>query len=174
MDDENIQKKILNYLDLAEQAKQEQAQHASLENKKQLFDQVLESMGLTQADRQGLSLQAEEDLRKATHAYRVHQEAQAFLHATRARKLMPFDERPLALLLKLRRKGVHADETEELALRKELTLINPDHPELEIVGSDPDKYRLILIKALGPWLAVFSITAGLVFITLIYAVAIFL
>ena len=166
MDDKAFQNKIVAYLDRAEQLREAAEKNASLEEKKELFTQVLSSMGLSVEEQQALSREGQQNLQAAQNAFEMGSYAECERMASRAHQLLPFEERPIVLLLQLHSRGKIDQPKLAEDLRQELRVLNPEHPVLHapvpVRAADQESIRVYLVISL--FFLLFSLTAvGFVF-----------
>ncbi|MEC8380662.1 MAG: hypothetical protein VXZ96_10100 [Myxococcota bacterium] len=134
MDDKSFQKKIVDFLDRADEIRERAEQSASLEEKEALFATVLSSMGLNEAEQAAMKEEGAADLEMAEHYFDRAQYEECEVKASRAHQLLPFAEKPIVLLLQLHQRGKLRHTAQVPKLKSELLQLNPEHS----VFNNPD------------------------------------
>ena len=132
MDDKALQKKIVLFMERADEIRQEIDDSNDLDKKKALFSKVLDSMGLDEQQQLALFEEGEHNMQQAQLDFEGARYEECEKNANLAYKLLPFDERPVVLLLHLNALQ-HVDKPNEVQrLKTELAALNPNHPLLAV------------------------------------------
>jgi len=134
MNDKEKQRLINDYLSSAERIQQQnirKEQHQkNLEKDKKIFEQVVEDMGLSPEAQMEIKQFAEDSLNTAQDHYFKNELKESIKLAEKSRRLMPYDLRPMELLLRIcLSEGPYFAPQKAEKYAKKILQINPSHKE---------------------------------------------
>jgi len=141
MNDKDKQTLIQNYLAAADRVLQEEVHNLedhqkNLEQDQVIFERVVEELGLSSEEQENLSTVAIEFLNTAQDYYFRKEYGQSIELGERAQQLLPYDVRPLELLLQIFSSSPHREGEKALQIAKRILAINPAHQQArEVVHS---------------------------------------
>lgn len=139
MDDKDVQKRIALYLEASEKMKKDRSldaeKHAkTVEAKKKLFDQVVSEMGLSDDEQQELETIGNNFLNIAQDFYFKGDAEQSITFAKKSVQLLPYDIRPLELLLTIHlKKQNHTSQEKAKEYAAEILKLEPTHKNALVI-----------------------------------------
>lgn len=139
MDDKDVQKRIALFLEASDKMKKDRAldseEHAkNVESKKKLFQQVVSELGLSLEEQKELEEIGINFLNIAQDFYFKSDLEQAIAFAEKSAQLLPYDVRPLELLLTIHLKGQdNASQENAKKYAAEILKLQPSHQNALVV-----------------------------------------
>ena len=159
MNDSDRQRLIHNYLAAADRLQLASEHQKSLEQDKHIFEQVIAELGLSSEQQQHLKQIALDDLNSAQDHFFKNDLAQSIELAERAQQLLPYDLRPLELLLR-----IYVQEKEPEQARYYATSIlnlDPNHREAKQALQQRSDSRMTPVMLAGAGLLLLAGGAAL-------------
>ena len=128
MKEEELQKKIEDYIDAIEELEKNPKTTPSLEENRQLFRKVMENMGLSPAEQEQLAQKGQDFVARAKSHYAEGDFAHSRNLAQKAEKLLPFDVTPKDVLLQIYVHTPLQDPQKARIYARNILQLAPRHP----------------------------------------------
>ena len=142
MNEDELQKKIEDYLEAVQELEETNKKSSSLEEEQKLFHEVMQNMGLSKADQEQLTQKGRDFVFRAKEHYAEGDFGHSKNLALKAEKLLPFDAAPKDILLQIYVHSPLQDPQKAIFYAQSILKITPKHPFAKKIAKQGSAKRI--------------------------------